>query len=432
MRILIKNGRVINPATKLDKVQDILIYNDRIIKIGPEIHKEDEVDQVIDAKGYWVVPGLIDIHVHLREPGFEHKETIKTGSKSAAKGGFTTICCMPNTSPVIDTVEIIEFIKEKSRKEALVNVQPIGSITKGQMGVELVEIDRLVKAGICAISEDGKTVVNSSLMKKAMQIARENSIPVFSHCEDPYLVAGGAMNEGKRSKELGIRGIGNDCEDVIIARDIILARNTGVKLHICHVSTKGGVDLIRQAKARGENVTAEVCPHHFTLTDEAVEKNFTNAKMNPPLRTQEDLKAIKEGLKDGTIDIIATDHAPHSQSEKNADFHQAAFGIVGLETAVPLGITELVETGLMTPIQLIEKLTISPANLLGIDKGRLEVGKMADITIIDPNLEYEIDINTFASKSKNSPFHGRKVKGKVLYTIVGGKVVVENGELKIQ
>lgn len=427
MKILIKNGRVIDPASRLDKVQDILIHNENIVSIQQEVN--EEADKVINAKGYWVVPGLIDLHVHLREPGFEHKETIKTGSESAAKGGFTTICCMPNTKPVIDSEEIIKYIKEKSDKEALVNVLPIGSITKDQAGEELVEIDKLVKAGVCAISEDGKTVIKSNLLKEAMKEAKAYGVPVFSHCEDTDLVENGAMNEGKRSKELGIKGIGNDSEEVIIARDIILAKNTGVKLHICHVSTKGGIELIREAKARGENISAEVCPHHFTLTDEVVERDFTNTKMNPPLRNTKDVKAIKEGLKDGTIDIVATDHAPHSREEKNVEFHKAPFGIVGLETALPLGITELVETGLLTPMEFIEKITANPAKLLGIDKGMLEVGKTADITIIDPNLEYKIDINSLASKSKNSPFHGRKVKGKVLYTIVEGKVVLEDGEL---
>ncbi len=428
MKLLIKNGRVIDPATKIDKVQDILIHNKKIVNIQSEIN--EEADKVINAKGYWVVPGLIDLHVHLRDPGFQHKESIKTGCESAAKGGFTTICCMPNTKPVTDTVEVVEYINEKSKKEGIVNVVPIGSITKSQTGEELVEIDEMVKAGICAISEDGKTVIKSNLLKEAMKQAKTCEIPVFSHCEDTDLVQGGAMNEGKRSKELGIKGIGNDSEDVIIARDIILARNTGVKLHICHVSTKGGVELIREAKVRGENISAEVCPHHFTLTDEVVERGFTNAKMNPPLRNTKDVEAIKQGLKDGTIGIIATDHAPHSKDEKDTEFHKAPFGIVGLETALPLGITELVETGLLSPIEFIKKMTINPAKIIGIEKGSLGVGKYADITIIDPNLEYEIDSNNFASKSKNSPFHNRKVKGKALYTIVSGKVVVEDGELK--
>lgn len=425
MRTLIKGGRVINPATNLDRLQDILIDDGKVVEIKDEIHIE--TDKIIDAKGYWVVPGLIDPHVHLRDPGFEYKESIKTGSESAAKGGFTTISCMPNTSPIIDSVETVKYINQKAKEESVVNILPIGSITKGQLGKELVQIDELVKAGICAISEDGKTVKNSALLKKAMEKAKEYNIPILSHCEDEDLAKGGAMNEGKRAKDLNIKGISNDSEDVIIARDIILAQATGVKLHICHVSTKGGVELIKEAKNRGESVTAEVCPHHFTLTDEVVEKDFTNAKMNPPLRGKEDLNAIKKALADETIEIIATDHAPHSKEEKNVEFYKAPFGIVGLETALPLGITELVEKKILTPIKLIEKMTINPARLLGINKGDISAGKIADITIIDPELEYEIDINKFASKSKNSPFHGKKVKGKVLYTIVEGEIILENG-----
>ncbi|ABR50293.1 dihydroorotase, multifunctional complex type [Alkaliphilus metalliredigens QYMF] len=428
MKLLIKNGRVIDPATKLDAIKDILVLNEKIVEVQDEINQE--ADEIIDAKGYWVVPGLIDVHVHLREPGFEHKETIETGSKSAAMGGFTTICCMPNTQPVVDSVEIVQYIKEKTKRQAVVNVLPIGSITKGQMGKELVDVEKLVESGICGISEDGKTVMDSALLKKAMEQAKAANIPVFSHCEDHTLVQGGAMNAGKKAEALGIKGLGRDAEEVIIARDIILARNTGVKLHLCHVSTKGGVELTREAKQRGENVTAEVCPHHFALTEDIVEKDFTNSKMNPPLRTGEDVDAIKQGLVDGTIEVIATDHAPHHADEKNQEFHQAPFGIVGLETALSIGMTELVATKLLTPMSFIEKMTINPAKLLGIDKGTIQVGKIADITILDSNLEYEIDVNTFASKSNNSPFHGSKVKGKVMFTIVAGEIIVENGELK--
>jgi len=428
MKLLIKNGRVMDPETGMDQVQDVLVFNETIVEIGETIHVE--ADCSMDAKGYWVVPGLIDVHVHLREPGYEHKETIKTGSKSAAKGGFTTICCMPNTNPAIDSVEVVRYIQKRSEEEAVVNVLPIGSITKGQAGEELVDIKGLAEAGVCGISEDGKTLINSALLKKAMKEAKACDIPVFSHCEDHLLVEGGAMNEGQRAEALGIKGIGNDTEEVMIARDIILGRNTGAKLHICHVSIKEGVDLIKTAKERGVWVTAEVCPHHFTLTDEIVEKDFTNAKMNPPLRAKEDVDAIKRGLAEGIIDIIATDHAPHTENEKDTEFHKAPFGIVGFETAVPLGITELVETGLLTPLQLIEKMTLNPAKLLGSNKGRLQVNQCADITIIDPDAVYEIDIHSFASKSKNSPFHGRKVRGKVVYTIVGGRIVVENGALK--
>jgi len=386
-------------------------------------------DQIIDAKGYWVAPGLIDVHVHLREPGYEYKETIKTGSRAAAKGGFTTICCMPNTNPVVDNEILVEYIKMKAEREAIVNVLPIGSITKGQKGEELANIGKMAEAGICAISEDGKTVMNAGLLKKAMKYASMFNLPVLSHCEDITLVGGGVMNAGEMSERLGMKGIGADAEEVIVARDIILARNTGVKLHICHISTAGSVQLVREAKLRGEYVSAEVCPHHFSLTDEAVEGYDANTKMNPPLRSAKDVKSLKEGLKDHTIDIIATDHAPHHIDKKNCEYDRAAFGIVGLETALPLSITHLVEENILTPLELIEKMSTNPAKLLGIDKGSLQVGKTADITIIDPDETYEIDVNSFASKSKNSPFHGYRVKGKVKYTIVGGKMVFNNGEL---
>lgn len=427
MKLLIKNGRIIDPISNTDEVKDLLIEDDKIILIKKNIHTKS--DYLIDAKGCWVVPGLIDIHVHLREPGFEHKETIETGSRSAAKGGFTTICCMPNTNPPIDSKTIVEYIQQKSLKEAIVNVLPIGAITKGQLGKELTNVQELTESGVCGISEDGKTVMNCTLMKKALELAAQYRIPVFSHCEDHYLSGDGVMNEGERSKELGIKGISTDSEEIIAARDIFLARNYNVKLHLCHISTGGTIDILRDAKKKRKNVTAEVCPHHFTLTEEAVTSENTNTKMNPPLRTYKDVEKIKKALRDGIIDIIATDHAPHHEREKNVSYKEAAFGIVGLETAVALTITELVDKGVLTPMQMIEKMSTNPAKLIGIDKGMLKVGKIADITIIDPEVSYEIDVNTFVSKGKNSPFHGKEVKGKVKYTIVGGKVVVDHGEL---
>lgn len=425
--ILIKNGRIIDPLTNTDKVMDILVENNVIQEISKTI--DIDADKVIDASNKWVVPGFIDLHVHLREPGFEYKETIETGSKSAAKGGFTTICCMPNTKPVTDSKMVVEYIKLKAEKEACINVLPIGSITKAQKGEEISDIGDMVKAGICAISEDGKSVKNSLLLKQAMFIAKEYSIPVMSHCEDIDLVQKGAMNESEYSKTLGIRGISNASEEVIEARDIILAKETQAHLHLCHVSTEGGIELIKEAKQRNLNVTAEVCPHHFTLTDSMVTKDNTNMKMNPPLRSANDVEALKKALENGIIDVIATDHAPHSVEDKNKDFENAAFGIVGLETAFPLAFTELVYKGYLTPSQLIEKMSTNPAKILGIDKGSLKRGKVADITIIDPDAEYEININEFVSKSKNSPFDGYKVRGKILYTIVGGKIIVEDGEL---
>lgn len=428
MRILIKNGRIIDPSTKLDVIGDIFVNDGIIAEVGQNIKLD--ADKIIEANGNWVVPGLIDIHVHLRDPGFEHKETISTGSNSAAKGGFTTICCMPNTNPVIDNEIIVEYIKFRAKKEACVHIIPIGSITKGQEGVELADIGRMAKVGICAISEDGKSVLNSGLLKKAMVYAKMFDIPVFSHCEDPELAGSGVMNAGETAALLGMKGISNDSEEVIVARDIILARNTGVKLHLCHLSTKGSIQLLREAKQRGEKLTAEVCPHHFTLTDQAVEGYDSNTKMNPPLRSNEDVDAIKRAFKEGIVDIIATDHAPHHIDDKNCEYDKAANGIVGLETAVALGITELVNQGFLSPMELIEKMSTNPSKVIGINKGTLKVGMMADITIINPDIEYEIDVNTFASKSNNSPFNGRRVKGKVLYTIVEGKIVLNNGRLE--
>ncbi|WP_026476609.1 dihydroorotase [Alkaliphilus transvaalensis] len=428
MQILIKAGRVIDPSTKTDAIMDLLIEDDKIKKVGNDL--EIKVDRVIEAKGNWVVPGLIDIHVHLREPGFQHKETILTGSESAAMGGFTTICCMPNTNPIIDSVEIVEYINKKAEEANLVNVLTIGSITKGQRGEVLSDIRGMKEFGICGISEDGKTVMDEKLFVEALQKAKEENLLVFSHCEDHQLAADGVMNEGKVADELGLKGIPPEAEDKITLRDINLANEIGAKLHLCHVSTKGAVEIIREAKGIGKKVTAEVCPHHFILTDETVKvmNADPNAKMNPPLRGAEDVEEIIKALKDGTIDIIATDHAPHHADEKALGFEKAPFGIVGLETAVALSITALVETGILTPMELIEKMSTNPAKLLG-SGGSLKVGESADITIIDPMAKYKIDVAKFVSKGKNSPFHGKEVKGKVAYTIVKGKVIVAEGKL---
>ena len=427
MKLLIKNGRIINPASNMDAKGDILVVDDMVAEIAE--HIETEADKVIDAEGKWVTPGFIDLHVHFRDPGFEYKETIATGSQAAAMGGFTTVCCMPNTNPVIDSEIMVEYLKMRADRDAVVNVLPIGAITKGQSGEELAEIGKMTKAGACAISEDGKSVMSASLLKTAMNYSKMFNIPVLSHCEDRSLVGGGVMNAGVQSQIMGLKGISNDSEDVIAARDIILAENTGAKLHLCHVSTRGSVQLLREAHARGVKVSAEVCPHHFTLSDEAVVSYDANTKMNPPLRSNEDVEALRKALKDNTINCIATDHAPHSVDEKNCEYDKAAFGIVGLETALALGVTTLVEGGYLTPMELIEKMTINPANVLGIEKGDISVGKIADIAIVDADTLYNIDVNTFKSKGKNTPFDGYEVKGKVLYTIVGGKVVVENGEL---
>lgn len=427
MRLLIQNGQVIDPASQTNEILDILVEDGIITKMEKNI--TEPADKIIDATGNWVTPGFIDVHVHLREPGYEYKETIATGTRSAAKGGFTTICPMPNTNPVCDSDIMIEYIKLKAEREGVVHVLPIGAITKGQKGEELSNIGKMAKAGACAISEDGKSVPSSGLLKTAMKYAKMFDIPVLSHCEDLALVAGGSMNAGANAQLLGLKGISNDSEEVIVARDMILAKSTHSKLHICHMSTKGSVELLRQAKAAGQNVTAEATPHHFTLSDDFITDYDGNTKMNPPLRSKEDVLAIRQALKDNTIEIIATDHAPHSIDEKNCEYEKVAFGIVGLETALPLAITVLVGENWLTPMELIAKMTWNPAKMLGIDKGTLTVGKAADITIINPNESYKIDTATFASKSKNSPFGGFDVKGKVVYTIVDGKVVVENSKL---
>lgn len=421
MNILIKNGRVINPATGMDEINDLYVVDGLVAKLGKDLVVE-QVDETIDASELWVVPGLIDVHIHLREPGFEYKETIATGTASAAKGGFTTVCPMPNTRPSIDTKALVEFVNEKAKNEALVHVLPIGAITKGQKGEELSDIVQMKSAGICALSEDGRSVLNAGLLKQAMLLAKTLDLPILSHCEDDSLAAGGCMNEGETSKALGLKGIPAESEEIIVARDILLAEKTGAKLHICHVSTQGSVEIIRWAKAKGISVTAEVAPHHFTLTEDAVKGLDANTKMNPPLRTQLDVETMKKALQEGTIDMIATDHAPHHMDEKNCDYSKAANGIVGLETSVALTITELVNAGYLTPSAMIEKMSYNPAKMLGIDKGNINIGKMADITLIDPIKETIINTSTFVSKSKNSPFNGRKVKGQVMYTIVGGVI----------
>lgn len=428
MNILIKNGHVIDPANNIDEVADILVNNDTIKKVGNNL--SDKVEKVIDAEGKWVIPGLIDLHVHLREPGYEHKETISTGTRSAALGGFTTICCMPNTNPITDNEILVEYVKMKAKREGIVNVLPIGAITKGQNGEELADIGKMASVGICAISEDGKTVKNSGLMKTALKYAGMFNLPVFSHCEDISLVGKGVMNSGEQAALLGLKGISADSEEVIVARDILLAQSVNAKLHLCHVSTKGCIGLIKYAKDNEIELTAEVTPHHFTLCDEDIDGYDANFKMNPPLRGRDDVKALKEALKDNIIDVIATDHAPHHYDDKNCEFEKAANGIVGLETALPLAITKLVNEDYLTPSQLVEKMSLNPAKVLGSDRGTLSENSIADIAIIDPNEKYQIDPKNFASKAKNTPFTDMTVCGKVLYTIVSGKIVVENGELK--
>lgn len=423
MTTLIKSGRIVNPSTDMDQVCDILVEDGIITKCDK--HIEGSFNQVIDATGLVVMPGLIDLHVHLREPGFEHKETIETGSRAAAKGGFTTICPMPNTKPVTDCAQVVKFITDKAKEVSPINVLPVGAVTVGQAGKELSDIEGMKQAGICAISEDGKSVMNSGLYEEAMKIAARLDIPVLAHCEDINLVKGGAINAGKKAAELGIKGITNAVEDVIVARDILLAKETNATLHLCHCSTKDSIRMIQEGKADGVKLSAEVCPHHFTLCEDDIVSKDPNYKMNPPVRAREDLEALKWGIAHDVIGVIATDHAPHHADEKNKGIEVAPFGIVGSETAVALTMTELVHTGIITYMQMAKKMSYNPAKILGINKGTLDEGAVADIVIIDPNKEYKIDSSTFVSKGKNTPFDGYKAKGMVMYTICGGRVVYQ-------
>ena len=424
MKILIKNGRVLNPATGTDEMLDVLVEDGIVKKMEKQIREEAE--RIIDAKGCYVMPGFIDLHVHLRDPGLTHKETIETGCLAAAHGGFTTILAMPNTKPVADCPEVIRYVHEKAKELGIVNVLQVGAVTKGQAGAELSNIEGMIKAGCPAISEDGKSVMNSRLYREAMKIAAKYDIPVLAHCEDINLVDGGVMNADTNAEKLGQRGITNSVEDVIVARDIMLSRDTSAKLHLCHCSTKDSVAMVEKAKEEGLKVTAEVCPHHFTLTSADIrEEEITNYKMNPPLRTKEDVEALKAGLRDDIMDVISTDHAPHSAEEKNAPMEKAPFGIVGLETAACLTYTELVAKGYLTPMQMAAKMSYNPAKVIGIDKGDIAPGKVADIVIFDPNESYTIDKNEFKSMGKNTPFLGYQVTGRVRMTLTGGKVVYE-------
>lgn len=421
MRMIIKGGRVLDPASSTDAVKDILIEDGIIVKVEDRI--DEEAESVIDAANCYVMPGLIDLHVHFREPGFEHKETIRTGARAAARGGFTTVCAMPNTKPVIDSVEMVRYVIEKAKEVTDINVLPIAAITAGQDGEFITDFEKLYANGAVAVSEDGKSVMNARVARQAMKLAAKVGIPVFAHCEDKNLVARGAINAGKKAKEFGLYGIMNAVEDVIVARDILLAKNTGASLHLCHCSTKDSVRMVREAKESGINVTAEVTPHHFSMTEDDIVTADANFKMNPPLRTKEDVDALKEGLGQGVMDAIATDHAPHHKTEKERPFEDAPFGITGLETAVALTITELVKPGVLTPLQMAERMSYKPAQIIKSDRGTLLPGRVADITVIDPEDEYVIDSQTFASLGKNTPFNGKKVSGRVRYTMANGKVV---------
>ena len=421
MKILIQGGRILDPANKTDTTSDLTIEAGKIISKAE--FNQDEDCKIIDASGCFVMPGLIDMHVHLRDPGFTYKEDIESGAKAAARGGFTTIVAMPNTKPVIDDATSVEYVNGKAKEKAVINVLQAGAITKGQAGEELTDIESMVHSGSPAISEDGKSVMNAQLYREAMKLAAKCDIPVLAHCEDIDMVDGGCVNDDAVTQAQGLKGISNAVEDVIVARDIIIAKETGAHLHLCHCSTKDSVMMVNDAKKAGVRVSAEVCPHHFTLTTDDMVSGDTNYKMNPPLRTKADVEELKRGLKENIMEVISTDHAPHSAEEKNTTMEKAPFGIVGLETCVPLTISELVRPGIITPMQMAEKCSYNPAQILKIDKGTLSVGAAADVVIIDPNAEYTIDVDDFISKGKNTPFDGRKVYGKVMYTICNGEII---------
>lgn len=417
-KLLIKGGTAVLPEG--EKVCDILVDGDKIVRIAGNV--EDKAAKVIDAKGLHVFPGLIDMHVHLREPGFEYKEDIASGSAAAVRGGFTQVCCMPNTQPVCDNAAVVGYIIARAKEVGLCKVRPIGAITKGEQGETLAEIGKMKEAGAVALSDDGKPVPSARMMRLGMEYASDFGLICLSHCEDKSLADGGCVNEGYNSTLAGLKGIPRAAEEVMIAREIVLAETLGKRVHICHVSTKGGVRLLRDAKARGVAVTAETCPHYFALTDDIVLSYDANTKVNPPVREAEDVEAIKEGLKDGTLDCIVTDHAPHHADEKNVEYDLAAFGISGIETSFSLSYTHLVKGGVLTLGQLAERMSGAPARILGLEGGALKEGGVADIMLADLNEKYVIDSKKFVSKGKNTPFNGSEVYGRVKATIVDGKV----------
>ena len=423
--LILRNGRVIDPARGLDAVTSVIIENGKIVEIGesPEVgvERRGQFEQV-DAGGKWIVPGLIDMHVHLREPGEEYKETIASGTRAAVAGGFTSVACMPNTHPVNDCAAITQFILKKAAEEGVCRVFPVAAISRGLEGKNLSELGELRAAGAVAVSDDGRPVEGSLLMRRAMEYAKTFDLLVISHCEDLGLAAGGSMNEGGVSTRLGLRGIPRVAEEVMAVRDILLAELTGARVHLAHISSAGAVALIREAKKRGIPVTAETAPHYFTLDDEMVSTFNPVFKVNPPLRSQADIEAVKAGLSDGTIDVIASDHAPHSSVEKDLEFEYAANGMIGLESSLPL-ILGLVREGVLSPADAIAKVSRNPARILAIPFGALTKGAVADLTVIDPNVKYTIDARKFVSKSRNCPFDGMEVQGRAVMTLVDGRVV---------
>src|SRR5579871_4990819 len=420
-KLIIRNGRVVDPATKTDAVRDVLIEDGKIANIGEKLHVTGA--EKFDAAGLIVTPGFIDMHVHLREPGFEYAENIESGSRAAAAGGFTSICCMPNTAPVNDNATVTSYIIERAEKHAVVNVFPIGAITKNSAGEELAAIGSMVQAGVVAISDDGRPVMNARVMRRAMETARSFDLPVIDHCEDLHLSAGGDMNEGVQSVRLGLRGIPASSEDVMVARDILLAELTGARFHVAHISTTHAMGMVAYAKQRGLSVTCEATPHHFALTDAHMRPYDSNFKMKPPLRTACDAAALVDGIVSGAVDVIATDHAPHAGSEKMQEFERCPFGIIGLETALGLALEHLVHPGKIQLARLVALFTTGPAKVLRLDRGALAVGSPADVTIFSTNLEWTYDVNESQSKSRNSPFDGHTFRGGPVATIVAGSIV---------
>ena len=422
--LLLRGGRLLDPSTRTDAAGDLLIANGKIESLGDRVDLggRDDVD-VLDCAGLVVAPGFIDVHCHLREPGREDVETIATGARAAAAGGFTAVCAMPNTDPVTDNQAAVGFIIRQAARAGAARVYPIGAISLGQRGEALAEFGEMVGAGAVAVSDDGKPVASAHLMRTALEYARTFGIPVADHCEEPTLAAGGAMNEGIVSARLGLKGVPNEAEEIMAIRDILLARRTGGHVHLCHMSTRGSVELIRWGKERGIPVTAEACPHHLSLTEDAVEGYDTNAKMNPPLRTAADVEALREAVRDGTIDVIATDHAPHHYDEKEREFADAPNGIVGLETALAVNITWLVAAGLIDLGTLVDKMACAPARVFHLQGGTLRRGSVADVTIFDPDTEWTVDPTRFRSKGRNTPYTGQRLRGRVHYTIVDGQLI---------
>lgn len=422
MSILIKGGKIIDPASQCEDFLDVFISGEKIKKLQKNL-KMKEAEIIIDAREKIIIPGLVDMHTHVRQPGREDEETIKSASLAAARGGFTTICCMPNTTPPIDNPALVRFIHEEVRRNSLIEILPVGAITQNLEGKKISEMGRLKKAGVIGFSDDGKWVVNSQIMRRALEYAKMLDIPLISHCEDPSLSEGGVMNEGYWSCVLGFPGIPGEAEEIAVARDLALCRLTGCRLHIAHVSTRESVQLIREAKKRNLKISCEVTPHHLALSDEEVKTFDTNTKVNPPLRSHEDIEALKQGLKENIIDVIATDHAPHSPEEKELEYPNAPFGVIGLETALSVVLKTLVQSGVLTLKEAIAKLSLNPARILGIDRGSIQEGKTANLVIVNLKENWEVREEDFLSLSKNSPFIGWTLPGKVEYTICRGKIV---------